>query len=141
MITVKKLNKWTNSHNRYYLLDVLRLLLGGFIFYKGMHFMVDSQYITDLIAPGSDFFVFSVIAHYVALAHIAGGILIVLGLMTRIAVAFQIPILIGAVAVNFFGTMIPGNLIEASIALILSVFFLFAGSGKHSVDYMLKLQL
>jgi len=78
--------------------------------------------------------------HYVGLFHFVGGIMIVFGLLTRLVLIVQLPIFIGAVAINFFGTMHLQNFTEASIVLILSLFFLIYGSGKHSVDYDLKME-
>ena len=78
--------------------------------------------------------------HYVAFAHLIGGVLIAVGLLTRWAILFQLPIIIGAILINFIGVMQPGRLFEASIILILSLFFLFYGSGKHSTDYYMKMQ-
>ena len=78
--------------------------------------------------------------HFVVPAHFIGGLLIVFGLLTRWAVIAQIPILIGAVSINFAGEMDTGNLILAIVALLLCVFFAFYGSGKHSVDKYLKMQ-
>ena len=139
MKLINKLNKWTNSHNPFYVLDVMRWFLGGFLFLKGVDFMTDTQYLKELIAPNSEFLAPIFIIHYVALAHISGGILIALGFLTRIAIAIQIPILIGALAVNFLISMNPGNLSEASFILLLSLFFVIVGSGNHSVDYSLKM--
>ncbi len=78
--------------------------------------------------------------HYVVPAHFIGGILIIVGLLTRWAVIAQIPILIGAVIINFAGEMSTNNLILAITALLLCIFFAFYGSGKHSVDKYLKMQ-
>jgi putative oxidoreductase len=139
MKTIKKLNKWTNSHNPFFLLDVGRLFLGGFLFFKGINFMADAQYLKDLIAPNDGFLSSMVIYHYVTIAHFSVGILIIFGLLTRLAIAVQIPILIGAVAVNFMLTMNPQNLVAASATFLLSIFFLIVGSGKHSADYGLKM--
>ena len=141
MKMIKKLNKWTNSHNPFFLLDVLRLFLGGFLFFKGINFMTDSQYLLDIISPNQEFFASMIIYQYVTMVHLAGGILIIFGLLTRIAVTVQIPILIGAVAVNFIVAMNVQNLAEASIILLLSLFFVVAGSGKHSADYGLKMEM
>lgn len=141
MKTIKKLNKWTNSHNPFFLLDVLRWFLGGFLFFKGINFMTDSQYLLEIISPNNEFFASMLIYQYVTMVHLGGGILIIFGLLTRIAVAVQIPILIGAVAVNFIVAMNPQNMAEASVILLLSLFFVVAGSGKHSVDYSLKMEM
>jgi uncharacterized membrane protein YphA (DoxX/SURF4 family) len=141
MKTIKKLNKWANSHNPYFLFDIARWFLGGFLFFKGMNFMSDSQYLKDLLAPNEGFLSSIIIYHYVTIAHLGGGLLIVFGLLTRLAVAIQRPILIGAVAVNFVITMNYRNLIEASLVLVMSLFFVVVGSGKHSADYRLKMEM
>ena len=139
METIKKLNKWTNHHNPYFALDVLRWFLGGFLFFKGINFMSDSQYLLDIISPNRDFFASMIIYQYETMVHLAGGILIIFGLLTRVAVAVQIPILVGAVAVNFVVAMNTQNLVAASLTLLLSIFFLIAGSGKNSADYKMKM--
>lgn len=141
MKIITKLNKWTNRHNPYYLLDILRWVFGSYLFFKGVTFMTNTQYLKDIIAPESEFAGTMFIVHYVSMAHLAGGVLIVLGLMTRLALLIQIPILIGAVAVNFIVAMNPPNLIEASLALLFALFYMVVGSGKHSADYRLKLQM
>jgi putative oxidoreductase len=139
METIKKLNKWTNRHNPYFVFDIFRWFLGGFLFFKGINFMSDSQYLLDIISPNREFFASMIIYQYVTMAHLGGGILIIFGLLTRLAVAVQIPILIGAVAVNFIVAMNSQNLIAAGLTLILSIFFFISGSGKHSADYKMKM--
>ncbi|MEW7290862.1 DoxX family protein [Aquimarina sp. 2304DJ70-9] len=139
MPTIKSLNKWANAHS-YYPLDLLRIALGVFLFIKGINFVSDSQILVDLIKPVQNLAGGMIMIHYVAPAHLIGGILIAFGLLTRWSTAAQLPLLIGAVVINFLGEMNVANLIIASIILVLCVFFLFYGSGKHSVDYYLKMQ-
>ena len=139
MGTVKSLNKWANKHS-YYPLDLLRIALGIFLFYKGVHFMANSEILMKLFEPIQNLAGGMVVIHYVAPAHFIGGILIFFGLLTRWAIIVQLPIIIGAVIINFIGDMSSSNLIAASIVLILCVFFLFYGSGKHSADYYFKMQ-
>lgn len=141
MKTIKKLNKWTNRNNPFYLLDMARWFLGGFLFFKGINFMTNAEYLQDILAPNKGFFSTIMIYHYVTITHLGGGLLILFGLLTRIAAAIQIPILTGAVAVNFLFAMNHRNLLEAGIALILSLFFVVVGSGKHSADYGLQMQI
>ena len=141
MITIKKLNKWANSHNPFFLFDIGRWFLGGFLLFKGINFMTNAQYLKDIIAPNAEFLSSMLIYQYVTIAHFSGGALIIFGLLTRIAIAIQIPILIGAVAVNFLVAMNPQNLLEAGVILLLSLFFLMVGSGKHSADYNLKMEM
>lgn len=139
METIKQLNKWANA-NSYYPLDVIRILLGAFIFYKGLYFMSNSLLLAHLIEPLKNYVGEVILLHYVVPAHILGGILIIFGLLTRWALIAQIPILIGAVLINILGDMHMGNLITASVALLLSIFFIIYGSGKHSADYYFKMQ-
>ncbi len=80
------------------------------------------------------------VIHYVAPAHLIGGLLISFGLLTRWSIIAQLPILLGAIIINFIGDMNVVYLITACITMITCVFFLFYGSGKHSVDYYLKME-
>ncbi|MBC9797315.1 DoxX family protein [Sinomicrobium weinanense] len=139
MGTVKTLNKWANAHT-YYPLDLLRIALGVFLFLKGTSFIVNSQYLIDIIKPIQNWWGAMLTVHYVAHAHLLGGILIVFGLLTRLSIAVQIPILIGAIAINFIGEMHSGNLIASSVTFLICIFFLIYGSGKHSADYYFKMQ-
>ncbi|MEL6918242.1 MAG: DoxX family protein [Bacteroidota bacterium] len=136
---IKTWNKWANAHT-YYPLDLVRIGLGVFLFIKGIDFMQNITILSELIAPVENLTGGMGIIHYVIPAHFVGGILIVFGLLTRWAVAAQLPILIGAVLLNFLGEMHATNLILSLTVLLLCVFFLFYGSGKHSVDYYLKMQ-
>jgi uncharacterized membrane protein YphA (DoxX/SURF4 family) len=78
--------------------------------------------------------------HYVAPAHLVGGLLIIFGLLTRWAVIAQLPIILGAVIINFAGDMDSNNFIIAVVTLLLCLFFLLYGSGKRSADYYFKMQ-
>jgi uncharacterized membrane protein YphA (DoxX/SURF4 family) len=139
MNSVKELNKWANTHT-YLPIDLLRVALGIFLFMKGISFITNIQYLADLISPidkiGGGMF----LIHYIAPAHMVGGIMIVFGLLTRWAIMAQLPILLAAVIINFMGEMQSQNLFLALITLAICVFFLFYGSGKHSADYYFKMQ-
>jgi len=138
MIQIVKLNKWANSHTNI-AVDVLRVALGIFLIYKGIYFAQNGQYLEEIAKPyglGSLSF-FTV--HFIPMIHIAGGILIALGLITRLVAVIHVPILLGAVIVHLTGTFEPQNLILASMSFILCVFFLIYGSGKHSLDYSMKM--
>ncbi|PKQ46571.1 DoxX family protein [Confluentibacter flavum] len=139
MDTIKTLNKWANSHT-YLPLDLLRIALGIFLFIKGIHFMSDTAMLMSLFKPLQNMAGGMIIVHYVAPAHFLGGILIAFGLLTRWAIIAQIPILIGAILINFMGEMNTGNLMLAIITLFICSFFLLYGSGKHSLDYYFKMQ-
>jgi uncharacterized membrane protein YphA (DoxX/SURF4 family) len=137
--SVKGWNKWANAHT-YYSLDILRVALGVFLIIKGASFITNSREFEDIITPVSNFLGGMFVFHYIAAAHIMGGLLIVFGLLTRWCIIAQLPILIGAVAINFIGEMNALNLILALLTLGISIFFLFYGSGKHSADYYFKME-
>lgn len=139
MGTVKKLNKWANAHT-YYPLDLLRVALGVFLFIKGVEFMANYQEMAEMAKPFEGIPGGMIILHYVAPAHFVGGVLIVVGLLTRWAAIAQLPILLGAILTNFLGTMNVFNLTLALVVLLACLFFMVYGSGKHSVDYYLKMQ-
>lgn len=139
METIKSLNKWANSHT-YIPLDLLRVALGMFLFMKGISFMSDSEMLVSLFKPMQNMAGGMIMVHYVAPAHFLGGILIAFGLLTRWTIIAQIPILIGAIIINFVGEMNTNNLILAITTLLVCSFFLLYGSGKHSLDYYFKMQ-
>lgn len=138
MLSIKSLNKWANAHT-YYWLDLLRVALGVFYFIKGIQFISQTEKLVELIEPLKGFGGIMLTIHYVAPAHLVGGLLIAFGLLTRWALIAQLPILIGAILINFVGVMVPGQLVEALVVLLLTAFFIFYGSGKHSADYMMKM--
>jgi uncharacterized membrane protein YphA (DoxX/SURF4 family) len=82
-----------------------------------------------------------VAVHYVAFAHLVGGLLIALGCLTRLASAFQVPILFVAV---FFTNIRNGfTFVNSELWLSLFVFallitFWIIGSGKFSFDEYMK---
>jgi len=142
MNSVKFLNKWANAHT-YFSVDLVRMALGVFLFSKGVTFITNLQYLVDLISPIDkvDSGMFGmIIIHYVASAHFLGGILIFFGLLTRWAIIAQLPILIGAIIINFMGEMHTQNLLLSIITLVICIAFILYGSGKHSADYYFKMQ-
>ena len=137
MSWVQKIDAWQNKHHPV-LYDYGRILLGLFILYKGLMFISDTSGLAQILENSQFRFVAFGLAHYVAFAHLVGGILIAIGLITRVAIAFQIPILVGAV---FFST--PGQgffsnetqLVISIITLIALIFYFIVGSGYYSVDH------
>lgn len=137
--SIKGLNKWANAHSTFWF-DAIRIALGFFLIYKGASFISNNRDFEDLIAPASNFMGGMLTFHYIAAAHIMGGIMIVFGLLTRWALIAQLPILVGAVLLNFIGEMNVTNLIIALITLAVSIFYTVYGSGKHSADYFFKME-
>src|SRR5690606_1101766 len=78
--------------------------------------------------------------HYVVFARLVGGLFIVFGFQTRLAVIFPIPILMGAVffvnITNGF-TFLNSEFWISLFVLVLLVLFLIVGSRKYSLDNLM----
>ena len=100
MNTVQKIERWGDVHHAKWL-DVLRIVLGVIILMKGIYFVSNIDALRGLFVQNSVYGFSGLMAmaltHVVAFVHLVGGILIILGLVTRFAVVIQIPILLGAV--------------------------------------------
>jgi uncharacterized membrane protein YphA (DoxX/SURF4 family) len=140
MKLVVRMNKWANARTSLGM-DALRVTLGAFLFWKGLQFTGQTEALVRMIQPHDSFPYTMVLVHYIALAHLTGGIFVALGMLTRLALLIQLPILIGAVIINFMGTIDYWNLLQAILGLSGGLFFFIVGSGKHSVDYNLKMNM
>ncbi len=140
MSTLSGIEKWSEEHHPVYI-DFLRILLGIFLIAKGASFISHREQIEWLLVNHHLEFLIFLTSVYVILFHIGGGLLIATGLITRWAIAFQIPILIGAVFFvnlpNGF-TSINSELGFSIATLVLLVFFIFYGSGNFSLDYYMR---
>lgn len=139
MNMIHKLELWGDTHHPLWL-DIIRIFLGIIILVKGISFLTNSDAVQAVMESRLGFMAWMSI-HYVAFAHLVGGVLIIFGLLTRVAVAFQLPILLGAV---FFVNMTRGfsavnsELWLSILVLLLLIFFLVAGSGPLSLDQWFK---
>jgi putative oxidoreductase len=137
MNTLHRFELWGDTHHPKWV-DFIRIGLGIFLIYKGIDFLVHINVLQSLLAQSRSFGSFSayMISMSVAFIHIAGGILITLGVLTRFAALIQIPILIGAVfLVNLSGEIFRphSEIILSIVVLLLLVYFLIAGNGPLSV--------
>ncbi len=140
MRTANRLFEWVEA-NRDIAFDLVRIYLGIGLLVRGWLFIADSSALGGLTsATGTGAFLSSGIAQYVALAHLGGGLLMALGLLTRAAALVQIPVLVGAV---FFvhlneGLLATGQSLEFStLVLFLLIVIFLHGSGRLSLDYVL----
>lgn len=140
MNTLQKIDHWSAAHPSQWL-DLLRMALGIFIFVKGVMFAGDIEGLNRILVNSKFEFISFALVHYVVFAHLTGGILIALGLLTRFAILFQLPVLLGAVVfVNAERGFFTGNseLGVSLVTLALLIVFLAYGSGKWSVDTYMK---
>lgn len=139
MATIRELNKWANTHT-YYPIDILRIGYGVFLFLKGVEFITEHRYLHDILSIMGNFASEMLLIHYVALAHMVGGVMIIIGFLTRWSVGVQMPIILCAFLLNFIDKFNSSEFIQSSIAIVLGITFLLYGSGKHSADYYLKME-
>lgn len=140
MSTLSGIEKWHEEYHPVWI-DFLRILLGIFLIAKGAYFISHREQIEWMLVKHHLDFLITMAWIYVILFHIGGGLLITAGLITRWAIAFQIPILMGAV---FFVNLPPAfsSVISEPVfsiaALALLIFFIVYGPGNFSLDYYLK---
>jgi putative oxidoreductase len=118
--------------------DLVRMYLGVALFVRGALFIADPTRVLAFMSKSSDWFWPVLIAHYVGIAHVGGGILLALGLATRIAALVQVPVLVGAVfQVHLHEPLLHGNqsLELASLVLVLLLAYGVFGAGPLSLDH------
>lgn len=156
---------WTApKHSK--LFDISRVLLGVFIFYKGVTFTQNSGILFDYLdiflgqftdysgetfsqnssnfqeISGSLNLIITVfLSFYLTTAHLIGGASLVLGFFTRWMCLMQIPILLAAVfLINLpIGFTSIANSIELGVSIIILiglVYFFIKGAGEISIDYL-----
>ncbi|GAB3257264.1 hypothetical protein GCM10027347_19600 [Larkinella harenae] len=140
MNVLQRVEHWGDAHHPAWI-DALRIMLGIILFLKGISFIGDTDHLYSLVG-GKQFGLTPVfLVHYVAFAHLVGGLLIAMGCLTRLSILLQLPILVGAV---FFVNVSRGfsalnsELWLSVVVLTLMLLFLVVGSGKLSVDEYMR---
>ena len=135
---LKKIQDWGDHHHPKWL-DYFRIALGLVLVWKGISFYTDMEAFSQLMrgAMLGTAVSISLLAHFIIVIHILGGIAIALGTHTRIFSLLNLPILIGAV---FFINMSAGIFKPYSefwlscLMLIGLVCFIIEGNGILSVE-------
>ena len=107
-------------------------------YFQRIHFTVNPQDLVYWLNQGQLNVIETVISHYVISAHLVGGLLLTFGLLTRVAAAIQIPVLLGALGLvhsheSLFS--ITQNIELTSLVLFLLILYSIVGSGNISLDY------
>ena len=90
------LGRQKNSNDIAY--ELIRIFLGVALLTRGVLFMTNQSAVMELAEQrGMDWLLPIMIIHYITLAHLCGGAMMTVGLLTRVAAFVQIPILVGAV--------------------------------------------
>lgn len=128
---------WVDRHSEI-VLDLVRVYLGIGLFVRGILFVTETKGIATLVDLSEFSLVSGLVAHYVTFVHLLGGLLLAVGLLTRISALLQMPILIGAL---FFvhwqeGLLSANQSLEfAALVLFLLVVVFLWGPGRWSADY------
>jgi putative oxidoreductase len=139
MRELARLRDWMEAHRDLWL-DLLRIYFGFALFAKGISFARESNGLFDVMKTADLGYGDGLLAHYVIMVHIVGGLLMAMGLLTRLAAAAQMPVIIGAIILihRKEGFFTPAMTLEFTIlVLALLGLFLVAGSGKFSVEHWL----
>ncbi|WP_139924474.1 DoxX family protein [Hymenobacter sp. DG01] len=127
-----------NSASNPIWMDGLRIMLGAFLFIKGISFLDNSSDVFYLLSQQQSMEGLKKASLFISTFHIVGGLMIGIGALTRFALLLQIPILAGAVLlVNFRNGLRLDNteLWVSMLVLLLCLFFLIAGPGRFSIDH------
>jgi len=138
MNMVHKIEHWGDTHHPR-VLDIVRVALGGFLLLKGVAFMDNTAYLQNIIENQNVIHVSSgllmALVYYVVFAHLVGGVLIMLGTLTRFACIIQIPIVLAATFLTGIFVEPVNTLVWPSVvALVLLSLFTVIGSGPWSLD-------
>ena len=141
MKNINECRRWIESHMDI-VIDLVRMYLGVGLFVKGIYFLMHQGELKKLL-EGADNLAFGqgAVAHYIIPVHLVGGLLLAIGLLTRLAALAQIPILIGAI----FYIWLPEVLVfeqrqnlefSALVLFLLTLIFVY-GAGRFSLDYLI----
>ena len=121
-------------------LVVLRILLGILLFMKGIQFIYDNTPIKEVFEKQSTLQELTWLKTIIPWVHLLGGVFITIGMFSRLAILFQLPILLGAI---FFSQekisplVFNSSLAYAIVVLVLLLIFLVIGNGPVSWKKMI----
>jgi putative oxidoreductase len=125
---------------------ILRVALGMILAIRGIYFLTAIQPLYSVIKASrlGELNMDMTLALIVCWVHTLGGTFIILGLLTKISVWAQIPIVFGAVIFININSDLPHtfqDLFLSLIVLILLLVFAITGGGKISMDNYSKKHL
>jgi putative oxidoreductase len=125
---------------------ILRVALGMILAIRGIYFLTTIQPLYSVIKASrlGELNMDMTLALIVCWVHTLGGTFIILGLLTKISVWAQIPIVLGAVIFINTNSDLPHtfqDLLLSLLVLILLLVFAITGGGKISMDNYSKKHL
>jgi putative oxidoreductase len=129
---------WREEHYRSKIIPIFRVLFGIGIIYKMLYFVHSGGAKMENILYNSTHYASWVFAHWIPMIGFAAGILIAVGLLTRVASLILLPIFLGAVlfshSIGGYSAFEHSTFGISFILLIGSIFFSVFGSGYYSAD-------
>lgn len=124
-----------NSANNPVWMDGLRIALGLFLIVKGVFFLEHNTEVFHLFSQGV---VTTGKAHLLtSMVHVVGGLMIAFGMLTRLALLCQFPVLLGGLLIvsSQRGVHVSNAELVMTLAIAaLLLFFMIKGPGRYSVD-------
>ena len=139
-MTTQEIRNWFLEH-RSWCMDLIRIYLGLGLLAKGISFVVHRDELVQTMVDHHILWSGAALAHLVILTHIFGGLLMAIGLGTRVGALIQIPTLIGATFfVNWSGGLwgFAEELRFSALVLFLLLMFVWYGSGPLSIEARLQ---
>jgi uncharacterized membrane protein YphA (DoxX/SURF4 family) len=130
---------WLDDH-RQHCFELLRMYLGVGLFVRGVLFASDPALLGGFMSEGGFDAGDVMITHYVVLAHLCGGLMLAAGLLTRIAAAVQVPVLLGAVLFvhQHDGLFTRTQNLEFTVFVLFVLLLILAhGPGRWTLDWYL----
>ena len=132
--TKEQKSQYDLSH---YLELIIRIIVGLFLILNGVYFLNNNAPLEELLGRGMSVLVSELIIIFIGTVHLFGGVLIVIGLFTRLAIVLQIPaVLLESYFIKPPASFIGNSDMYVSILILIPLFFLFVrNSGAFSLDY------
>ena len=131
-----------NDEHKLIIWDLFRFFLGSLLVLKGFHFSLHMSVLFEKLMADFPYSYF-ILAHYVVIAHIAGGLCLAFGLQTRVMALINIPVIIGAMVfihgIGLSAGFMPTQGFEYSSLTLFSLMAIFwYGPGEYSVDQLIE---
>ena len=134
---ILELRYWIEK-NRDLVWDLLRIYLGIALVLKGIAYLAAPKELFAIMEAQNVPLASTALAEYVAATHVAGGLALAFGLMTRVAALVQLPNVVGAILFVHLkdGLFKPNQSLELdSLVAFMLVLFAAGGAGRLSVDW------
>ncbi len=115
--------------------DLIRIYLGVGLAVRGVLFLMDPSFIGHMLEGSTSSPIWP---HVIALGHLAGGVLLAVGLFTRLAAAVQVLPVLGAVLMLHAREGLAGanqSLEFSALVMVILIFFACFGAGEWSLDH------